>query len=570
MSLRLRHHLPELFLWSLISTFIVYLSWEQIVTRGGWDPDDQLRLVQLRDFLSGQSWFDNSQYRMNPPDGAPMHWSRLIELPLALIILVLAPLIGSAKAEMAAGIIVPLFGRAAGLSAFILTLMSPALLIQLRPMRIDHHGWQIFGATVALWALFEDNLRKSGLILGAALAIWIHVSLEGAPMTAAFFLLLGARWIGKREENMRLVWTLISFAASSLLLFLGTQANGFGAAQYCDTVSPAHIWAILAAIAVMLPALHLNPAHWGVRIAVSATAGLAAIALLLSLAPHCRDGAFGGLDPVIRQYWYIMVDEGLPVWHQDMANAFTLMTPLIVALVSLGFAWRFIDKAHRPALATLGYFLVYASLLSVFVFRTISVATMFTIVPAALCLAATLRRYTTEPILARRLLLVPAALMLLVSGIITGALVGAIQPKPAKAVTKREANVAKCESLQSVRALGKLPRGNIIGPFNIGPALLMTTRHKALASSHHRNVEGMRAQIDIFRLPPAQSRVIIDRHQINYVVACDREAEMMNYASSNPNGLWAKMYRGQVPDWLVEQAPVGHGLRVWRVQRPTP
>ncbi len=49
-------------------------------------PDDAMRLVQVRDLLAGQSWFDLTQYRLDPPDGVVTHWSRLVDLPLALLI----------------------------------------------------------------------------------------------------------------------------------------------------------------------------------------------------------------------------------------------------------------------------------------------------------------------------------------------------------------------------------------------------------------------------------------------------------------------------------------------------
>jgi len=48
--------------------------------------DDAMRLVEVRDLLAGQNWFDLTQYRLNPPGGVVSHWSRLIDLPLALLI----------------------------------------------------------------------------------------------------------------------------------------------------------------------------------------------------------------------------------------------------------------------------------------------------------------------------------------------------------------------------------------------------------------------------------------------------------------------------------------------------
>ena len=47
------------------------------------DPDDALRLVEVRDWMAGQSWFDVSQHRINPPFGGEMHWWRLLDVPIA-------------------------------------------------------------------------------------------------------------------------------------------------------------------------------------------------------------------------------------------------------------------------------------------------------------------------------------------------------------------------------------------------------------------------------------------------------------------------------------------------------
>ena len=52
------------------------------------DTDSAMRLVQVRDLLAGQGWFDTVQHRMNTPYGLPMHWSRLVDAPLALLSLV--------------------------------------------------------------------------------------------------------------------------------------------------------------------------------------------------------------------------------------------------------------------------------------------------------------------------------------------------------------------------------------------------------------------------------------------------------------------------------------------------
>ncbi len=96
--------------WALISAFLVAVNASSIVGRLFPDPDDIMRLVQVRDLIAGQSWFDVSQYRVDAPGGGvPMHWSRLVDLPIALVIIALTPILGQYGAETAALVGVPLF-----------------------------------------------------------------------------------------------------------------------------------------------------------------------------------------------------------------------------------------------------------------------------------------------------------------------------------------------------------------------------------------------------------------------------------------------------------------------------
>ncbi len=48
------------------------------------DSDDAMQLVEVRNFLAGQNWFDLNVARLDPPQGVFMHWSRFIDAPLAL------------------------------------------------------------------------------------------------------------------------------------------------------------------------------------------------------------------------------------------------------------------------------------------------------------------------------------------------------------------------------------------------------------------------------------------------------------------------------------------------------
>lgn len=570
-------------LWLLVSAGLIWSGWTEITTLSGWDPDDALRLVQLRDFLSGQSWFDTTQYRMNSPDGAPMHWSRLVEMPLALLILLCRPMFGQAAAEMIAGTTVPLLllgwitfmlsriaarisSREAGVAAALITLSSGALLLQLRPMRIDHHGWQLAMAVLALSAIFWTEARKAGLVIGLALAVWLHISLEGAPMTAAFFLLLGLRWVREPQEADRLFWTIASFALCSLLLFFGTQANGFYAATYCDTISPPHITAIISAAAVMLPAIRMLPNDYRMRLGATGIAGVAALAIILLVAPQCTSGAFGNLDPLVREYWYSKVSEGLPVWHQPWRVAANLGAGLLCGAVSWFILRSRLKREDRRKLDTLGYFLLFGLVLSILVIRTISVATAFAVPVTAVLVALLFKQYRKSKIPVRRILLVAAILVLLVPGAAVSSLIRALpdnagQKEPSKAAANQQ-----CQSALSVRALSSLPKGTFLAPFDMGPTILAQTPHKVLASSHHRNEKAMRDHIQMFRSSPAESYRLMKERGITNLAVCKQEAELGFYAKKDPRGLWAQIASGKAPFWLEPLPDQGDGIKVWRVR----
>lgn len=574
---------PAYAIWLGIAAMLVYLSWGNIAARAGWDPDDQLRLVQLRDFLAGQSWFDSTQYRLNAPEGGPMHWSRLIELPLALIVIFSAPLLGQAGAEMLAGTLVPLLcfglvaymlgrialhlgGPVAATIAVVMTMVSPALSMQLRPMRIDHHGWQLVCAALALWSLFWPAARRAGIAMGLALAVWLHISLEGAPLTAAFFGLLGWRWAVSGEDGTRLGYTVGTFLLASLALFFATQLSGLSAPVYCDTISPVHIFAILAAATIILPAAMLLPANKGLRLAALGMGGAAALGILLWQAPLCAKGAFSTMDPVVRDYWYVRVNEGMPVWHQKWAIALSLLGVPVAGVLSLLFLGRSVEADRKAAFASLAILLLYSALLALLVFRTISAATLIAVPLVSVGIARLFARYRSEPRPLRRVALVALMIGLLMPGVFIAQAAALVSGKIDEDKQPAALATGKCEAIESVSALAQLEKANIVAPFDIGPAILLTTPHSVLASSHHRNEKGMRAHIDIYRLPAEQAQGIVRQRKVTHIAACPGEAEMKGYERRNPHGLWAQLAKGNPPAWLEPLPDMGAGLKVWRVR----
>ncbi len=121
------------------------------------DTDDAMRIVVVQDFIRGQGWYDLVQHRLNAPFGAEVHWSRLVDLPLAGLLLALTPILGEPAALVVTGTLWPLLlvgavlylsarlclelvGEEAVLPALVLPILNPAILAEFTPGRVDHHN----------------------------------------------------------------------------------------------------------------------------------------------------------------------------------------------------------------------------------------------------------------------------------------------------------------------------------------------------------------------------------------------------------------------------------------------
>ena len=136
-----------------------------------------MRIMQVRALLHGQGWYDLRNYRMNPPFGANIHWSRLVDLPIAGLILGLRPFLGGAGAERWAVAIAPMLpyllllylARADGAAAARADapICSPSWRLifagstngMFMPERIDHHGWQLALLALSIAGIADPKQR---------------------------------------------------------------------------------------------------------------------------------------------------------------------------------------------------------------------------------------------------------------------------------------------------------------------------------------------------------------------------------------------------------------------------
>jgi hypothetical protein len=124
-----RWRLLILITWLLYSVWLIYARWNFINAFVLTDTDDNMRISQVRALLAGQDWFDLRQYKMNWPAGANIHWSRLVDLPIAGLILFGRTFMTGPHAEqMAVGVapLIPLLLLLVSLALSVRRLVAPA------------------------------------------------------------------------------------------------------------------------------------------------------------------------------------------------------------------------------------------------------------------------------------------------------------------------------------------------------------------------------------------------------------------------------------------------------------
>jgi hypothetical protein len=585
-----------LLIWLATAALLIFNRWASIRGFALGDTDDNLRIMQVRALLAGQDWYDLRQYRLNPPFGADVHWSRIVDLPIAGIKLLLAPAIGGAAAERWAVAVAPLLPLLAAMAAMAVTarrLIAPqafalvlAILLcghsfraQFVPLRIDHHGWQLAMVGVAVMALTDRNRARGGIVLGVATAVSLSIGLE----MLLYLGLAGAAtvlmWVRDSAESRRLAAYGASLAGGCALgyLLFASYANR---APVCDALSPVWLSAMVAAGALCVALAMFGNRYVedekdsgrrgaSLRFAAAAAGG-AALAAAFALAwPHCL-GRLEGVSPELEALWLGHVREAKPVYSHGYQTALS-----IVALPAAGLAgyaamlWRSRgDMARFVPWAAVAAPALLACLLLLWQSRAGPAAQLLA-VPGA----AGLGWLIIPSLRASRLMLVrvlgTVAAFLLISGIFVQQVLGYIpQPKASKGQSAVGKANGSCPTLAALRPVALQPKGYVLTFVDLGPRLIAVTHHDAVAGPYHRNSRDIIDTMRAWRGTADEAHATVRRRGIDYVLICPNMSESTIFASQAKAGFYMQLAKGRAPAWLAPvPLPAGSPYRMWRVVR---
>ncbi|MGE0285932.1 MAG: hypothetical protein AB7I42_07035 [Bradyrhizobium sp.] len=547
--------------------------------------DDTMRLVEVRDLIGGQAWFDVFQYRMNPPSGTSMHWSRIIDAPLAGLILLLKPLLGTHNAQaltlyfwptlllaIALALVAAIARQMSNsttpvIAAVALAVLSLPALVHFRAGAIDHHNAQIvlLLALVLTTAQIEQSAGKAALG-GLMASLSLAIGIEMLPAIAAIGVAVFGLFVWRGAAVARQVGAFgAGLAASSLLLAPALMSLSSLSAPVCDAFGgPVLLLTVGGGISLMLMVgIDRYRSTLGMRVISGVTLAIALIGSFLASFSGCIASPFGHLDPIVISLWVNNIGEAISFARMLQLFPEKIGAYYIFPIMTLGLAVMALvrsDPAERfrwiVALAAL------AALVG-FGFWQIRGLAAASIVGAPV-FAASLGFLWPRFASGARLLLVSVA-----ASPFSLDVVGLSAKPMLDAIFRSEAvgDLSPCRSLSDIVSLKRLPTGRVMAPLDLGPAILAETGHDVFAGPYHRNNDGNAALIRLMLATPSEAKQILSDRRVDYVVTCSAAPDR-NIVKLSPEGLEARLGRSETPDFL-EPIDLGPGTKIsaWRVRK---
>lgn len=568
----------------------------------GPDPDDVMRFVQIRDLLEGQGWFDLSQTRLGP-EGTPIHWSRLSDLPFVMVALALEPFAGTDTAIRVAGSVVP--GLVAGLFALgvlrgmavlgpdgmmertrlpMVAAVAVALHMFMFTPRFafgafDHHHLQIALLALAVgFSLVRTPRAGDGAVSGLSVAASLTIGLESAPFLGAICAFWAGRWWLSGGDREAVAAFGASLAAGALAGWAVFTDGGIGSGVSCDSFAlPLAPLLILGGAGMWLGAAR----GFGV-VRVGGMAGRTVLLVLLALAagamvalgaPECAGNPMDALPVDVRDVWLAGISEARPATSPAI-NVSTLAglmgVPMAACLAGLLMAWRRRD----PAWIWLVVLCAGGLLMCLYQVRF----HIFAGVPAAIILARVLvdvlgwERHADGREVSP-LTRLPLTLAVLVASspvaLITGVEIVTQGEGDSETVSVNgvaEADKPECGGEAVLAALAALPQGRVFTSLDLAPEVIRATPHVPMAGNYHRGGGDIARWLRLAATPAGDAVPSLRAAGVDYLMVCEGGKTETAFAGTYPEGLYRDPARLSAVAGLEEVARPNDWVRILRVQ----
>ncbi|PZU11583.1 AcrB/AcrD/AcrF family protein [Sphingomonas sp.] len=571
-----------LLFWLVACVWLIHYKWNAIHWFALSDTDDNMRFAQVRALLGGQGWYDLRQHRIDPPDGISIHWSRIVDLPIAGLILLLRPILGGELAIRWACAIAPLLAMGAGLYGLMLTvrrLVAPqayvlgaailacaqATLNMWMPLRIDHHGWQLATLIVAVAGMADPKGTRGGVTTGIATAVSLTIGLELMPYLATAGALIALWWVldGGQADRLRAYGASLAAGAAAGYAAFACYDN---AQPLCDALTPVYLSTLLEAGAALVLLTAIPVRSLPVRLALGVVAGGLIAGAFVHFWPQCL-GRPEHISPEAEKLWFSHIREAKPLYEHSWRVSIPIVALSVVGFAGSLFArWRARGTALAMPWTLVALFSLFSLLMLLWQTRAGPASQLMGVIGAT-ALGQPLVSWTLNHRTMAVRVLGSVAAFVAVSGVAAGLIIQWI-PEHKTAYRKKvdQAN-RRCPTLPALKPIAQLPPATFLTFTDLGPRLIAVTHHSAIAGPYHRAWRDILDVQHSFRSDdPEVAHEVMKRHGATMLLLCPGMSESTVYAAENKQGFYIQLNRGTVPRWLERvELPKNSPFKLWRL-----
>ncbi|QRM43397.1 hypothetical protein [Rhizobium sp. BG4] len=542
----------------------------------GPDNDDGMRLIEVRDFLAGQGWFDLMQYRLGV-GGTLMHWSRLIDLPIAALIKFFGLFVAGERAEALAlavwpvSLVLPLMlamaiagRRIGGALAMHISLALSFLMImtsgRFLPGAIDHHNAQMGLVAMMLAMLLDDKYRASSLaVAGFCAAVAIAVGAETTPAVASVCIIVATAWAWHGEIYAGAAKAFgLSIAVFVSIFFFGTVPPSQYSAVTCDNLSLGFY--SLSAIGgglLFVSAAFFSKASRRTRFVVLAAVGACIGVSALLIAPQCLRSPLSTLDPMLVELWLNTISEARSFVEMSRSEAYILGAFYATGFLGLAACIFRIIQRDRVEIHLILFFMLGVNLAIALVqVRGAAYSNMLSILPLAL-LIVDVRKVSnadSENIAAALCYILVVIASVPAAWAVGGDLI-AMQANRAKGLVVDDSDPeAACKSREAIAPLTNLPPGMVVASYEMGVPILRFSAQHVLTAPYHRNPRGMLTELHIGLAKPKEAEAFMRGAGVATLAFCKDDISSQQLQRLKPDGLYAQLAKGNIPNYLQPYA----------------
>jgi hypothetical protein len=541
---------PLIFLF-VCAVFAVLIT-HNLQMLNGRDTDVLLRFSKIIELYQTGDWYNHISYRINPPDGVFIHWTR----PLDVLVLVGAvPLTAFVSIKTAilwwSAFLVPLcflltlrlfyktlqflplntYGVAFAMLAYV---TNPYMYVVFAPLNVDTnfalHVCSVWGVYSLVQLMQMPKPQSISLGLACGLGIW--TSPEFLVFTAVCLMILGFLWIQNPVRYKKSLWQTPLVIAGGLALAVVLERSPVLTVMH-DSVSVVHVtlFVLIATAGFVLTQINVNKT---MRVGSAIVSAVVLFVLMERLFPNFHHAHYNHVSPAVAQHMLAGIGELQSLY--DAENPLHAVgTLLFFVLGMLVLLWQGAKQTAHQGMMAIGTIAVVYAVFALYQIRWLPYALpWFGVLGASVAMQILSRtgNFLTEFSQKRKgldwlfmgqscvfTLLLFAPLIVQSVGAST---VGENPQKQAleSCITQLERRIVH-NDFSGLTGESEKPL-TLMMPLRHAGAMLFYTPHSVIAGNYHRDSVGIPNVHDFFNASTMEeAKNILDKRHVDAVIYCE-------------------------------------------------